>query len=454
MTAIQNLTLISSVPGAGGKETQLAGSGTNFKCGLTVTGFRAKNCGTSSDVEILSPSSASQVVVALPDGTPLHSFPAVFDPEAAVEIATRDLTEALNKAWPINGGNLVLLVTSLTDGQLQVAARGTWARTAANIRAPGADAGPELTADLHPFAPLAAEVPLGAGWKKAKLHLTVDATCEGGLATRLQPAAAGRRFQVRVTETLQVAQAFRLRSAAPADGALPALNVTGVWLCLPAVPTEAQELDLRLTKATDEQLPDTQPLSQWKAKLPADAAAYVDAGTEVWFRAPCPKPVSVDGTLAAEPLFLVASGHGAGTLLLHRNLSSKLEPIKFGDLESMPEAAPPVFTADAPGRVLQGQTLVANLAVDRAWAPLSFNCYNALWRFELELAPDSPAAPLVSVTLNGTTEGTAVDLPEGLTLEGALFTWAPVTAPAVLKVQVRARAQGSVTLRAYAEEVP
>ncbi|HLN61262.1 MAG TPA: hypothetical protein VK464_06870, partial [Symbiobacteriaceae bacterium] len=148
---------------AGGKETQLAGSGTNFKCGLTVTGFRAKNCGTSSDVEILSPSSASQVVVALPDGTPLHSFPAVFDPEAAVEIATRDLTEALNKAWPINGGNLVLLVTSLTDGQLQVAARGTWARTAANIRAPGADAGPELTADLHPFAPLAAEVPLGAG---------------------------------------------------------------------------------------------------------------------------------------------------------------------------------------------------------------------------------------------------------------------------------------------------
>lgn len=441
---------------AGRKETeptQLVMSGSVFACGLTVTSVLAQGIPTNGRVEILSSAAASQVVVALPDGTPLHSFPAIFDSTQAVSAVTRDLAEAINKAWAEGQGNLKLTVTSMTDGRIDLGARGVWRRTALQVRAPGGASGPELARKVHPFEWVEAEVLLGTGWKKAQLRLTVDSTGKGGLATRLQPETAGRRFSVRVTESLQLAQAFRLRVGTSPDGALPALHLTGVWLCLPSVPTEEQVLDLRLTPSTADQVPDSKTIAQWEAKLPADASAYVESGTEVWFRAPCPKPVKVDGATASHSLFLVVSGHGAGTLLVHRNLGTKLEPVTQADLDGMQQPGPPSnFAPDLPGRILEGRTMVTNLSVDRTWAPLSFNCYDALWRFELELAPDSPAAPLLTASLGGTPV-LAQLMSDGLMMEGTEFTWPPVVPNGPLRIRVRSRAKGEVKLRVHAEEV-
>lgn len=449
-------TTVVKVVQAGRKETDptaLVRSSSVFACGLTVTSVLAEGIPANKRVEILSSASASQVVVALPDGTPLHSFPAIFDSTQAVSAVTRDLAEAINKAWADGQGNLKLIVTSMTDGRIDLVARGLWRRTALQVRAPGGASGPELAQKVHPFDWVEAQVPLGTGWKKAQLRLTVDSTGTGGLATRLQPETAGRRFSVRVTESLQLAQAFRLRVGTSPDGALPALHLTGVWLCLPAVPTEEQVLDLRLTPSTADQVPDSKTIAQWEAKLPADASAYVESGTEVWFRAPCPKPVEVDGATASHSLFLVVSGHGAGTLLVHRNLGTKLEPVTQADLDGMQQPGPPSnFAPDPPGRILEGRTMVTNLSVDRTWAPLSFNCYDALWRFELELAPDSPAAPLLTASLGGTTV-LAQLMSDGLVMEGTEFTWPPVVPNGPLTIRVRSRAKGEVKLRVHAEEV-
>jgi hypothetical protein len=434
--------------GPGGQEKPLVRNLYTFACGMSVSAIRVSGyTGDTATVNILSPSSASHVVVALPDGTPLHSFPAVFDPQQAVSATSRDLKELVNKAWAEAGGKLELTVTAMTDGALKVTAAGQWRRTAAL----------DVEQAVHPFASVEVPVPVGQGWQQAGLRLTVDATGTGGLTTRMQPlepAVPLRRFGVQVTETLQIAQAFCLRAdSAGLDEALPASHVTGVWLCLPAVPDQAQELDLRLTRATAEQQPDPTPLLLWKAKLPADASAYVDTGAEVWFRAPCPKPLEIDGTTVARPLFLVASGHGAGTLLVHRNLRTKLEPVTLEDLDGLVQDGLEIdFPLDEPGRQLVGATLVSNLAVDRGWASQSFNCYSALWRFELELAPDAPAALLVTATL---ADGTAAEgtVPEGLTLEGVELTFPPVPVTEVLSVQVRSRASGSVTVYVLAEEV-
>lgn len=444
-----NVTAARALTAAGGKR-QLTKNGSSFACGLDAMGVQLDPAPNDS-VFIASPSSAAQVLVALADGTPLQSFPQVFDPDLGQPAASRDLAPQLSKVWPTGNGQVVLTLTSQTDGRLTIRADGNWRRTATLLRPAGSSASPqpELTLPADPFNPVEVEVPLGKGWKTAAVHLSADAQCTGGLCTLLAPLTAGRVFAVRVTEALQVAQGVRLRlpeGGAPAAATLPALHLSAVWLCLSQVPQAPQTLELRLVAANPDRLPDQQPVATWDAKLPADAKAYVVSGSDVWFRAPCPKPVQLDGSTVGELLYLVASGRGDGTLLCHEELSTDL-------CGPHPNLTPIAGPSDPPGRQWEGRALVSNLAVDRTWALQSFNCHDARWRFELELLPDAPAAPLLTAGLLPAGVPGAAQVPAGLSFSGAAFAWDGVSAGGSITLRLRSRAPGTLKLRVLAEEV-
>jgi hypothetical protein len=369
---------------------------------------------------------ASQVLVAFGDGTPLQSFPMLFD--SSVIAPSRDFAASLNEIWAASGGNLAVTLTSQTAGDMTMTLQGDWRRTVNALRVAGSQqpAQPELSLAVDPFHPIVVEIPIGSDWKKAKVSINVEVEVEpkGGLLTAMGSAVGGRHFPVQVTEVLHVAQGLRLRVVST-DQTLPSLHLIAAWLCLPAIPTGNQVVELRLSHATEEQLPDSQPIASWQAKLPADAGAYLINGADVWFRAPAPKPIAIDGTTVSELLFLVASGHGAGTPLCHKGL-------------------PALLPLDPPGRHLEGSAQVVNLAVDRSWAPQSFDQAEAIWRFELELAADDPAAPLVTAEV--VTGVTLLPTPGGFT-----FNWNGPAGSPPPKLRLHTRSLGTMKLTVLAE---
>lgn len=402
------------------------GSAAVYPVGMPVSTVRVSPLPTISQVAIQSPSSASAVLVTLEDGTPLQAFPALFDPAHGVKALSRDLAAQINQAWKGGGGQVVLMLTSQTDGRLRVTAEGAWHRRATQ----------ELSSAVNPLEPVSLEVPLAAGWQKANLTLTVDGKCAGGLITRMGPAPSKRQFAVQVTESLHVAQSFRLYSGTETP---EVQHLSAVWLCLPAVPEAAQTVELRLATTNDEGQPDQQPLAAWPVKLPVDGAAYVKAEAGYWFRAAPPKPVALDGVALARRLCLAASGQGAGARLRHQTVSAPLP-------------------ADAPGRQLEGSSMVVNLAVDRSWSLQHFDGQAALWRFELEFsAGGGPAAPLLQAVARdggGWRGPDGATVAPGLTLAGASLVWHGLTpVGGALQVSLLARAGGTLKLSAVAEEV-
>lgn len=109
--------------------------------------------------------------------------------------------------------------------------------------------------------------------------------------------------------------------------------------------------------------------------------AYTATGGGYWYRAVLKKPVVLDGAQATNPLFVVAAGRGAGSLLGHR--STGTDP---GSAVQIPAAGG------------AGISLVRNLDRTDHWEVQSFNRQAAHWLVDLELAP-TPAEEASLLTL-------------------------------------------------------
>lgn len=320
---------------------------------------RVESATPTLGVLLRSPSLPSRVAIAVGDDTPVQVFPSEMAENGTV--TTRELAANLNMAWRRNASGasvtVALKLTSMTDGVVSVELKGAWGR---------AFTSPELSLALNPFQAASAATPWPALAEGAAV-VTVTGRLQGG--RRLGLAEGERSFTVRVTENLEVAQAFRLAEGdTPGEGR----RLLAVWLQLPAVPSSEQRADLYLTEATgDPPVPSPEPIVRMEATLPADGSAYIQAGGGYWFRAAFPKPIELDGARALRPLFVAVSGRGEGTVLSHRS-----DGALPGERGRTPSAA-----------MAAGQALVRNRVRTGYWDLQAFDQQAALWLVDLELEP-------------------------------------------------------------------
>lgn len=351
-----------SYKGQGKAKTKITTTSGYHQQALETHHLRFSLLDEQADLLVASPSLPSRVGLALGDDTPAQLFPTEMERNGTV--TSRDLTGAMNAAWQrgVTGetATVRLRITSLTDGVVQVNLGGTWGRSVAGKER-------ELRLDAINSAVLEEAWPFGPAVIDCQARLRLTGQIEGG--RRMGMVASPPGFHVRTSEALEVAQAFRL-----AGGPAPVAKrqLLAVWLLLPGLPRAEERLEIRLAAATGEPIfPVDEPLARLETTLPVDGSAYTAAqGGGYWYRAVLPKPVEIDGTQAAGPLFVVVAGREAGTLLVHRSLGLA------------PEAAQRIPAGPGPGAAL-----VRNLSRTGQWEVQAFNRQAAHWLVDLELAP-------------------------------------------------------------------
>ncbi|MEX2355707.1 MAG: hypothetical protein WD535_01610, partial [Thermaerobacterales bacterium] len=414
--------------------------------GLSISGHSGMGIGS---VLLASPSEPSRISVAAGDDSPLQTFPFLVEPGETV--VTRDLAAELNRLWDqaVPAGAhpaevaVPLKITSLTDGIVTLSVKGAWQRLVDGVRRQGSGQfSTSLSVNMNPFHPVALEVPWPAdpAADTGVLEMELSGEFTGGLRRPTAIPASGRPFAVRVTESLEVAQAVLINpageSADPKPG--PARELTALWLALSEVPAVPQTIELRLAAAAGSPpAPAGSPLARVSVELPADTAAYAadppSDPTRFWLRAPFDDPVTLDGSSARSPLFLICAGSGAGVLLAHYNLVH--------------------LTADGGRRVPltsaePGVSLVRNLVWKADWERQIFDGHPARWLCDVELVPVAGeiAAGLLQVS----------SLP-GLQLRPSAMRFGPVAAAAPVSRQpggvtrvltLQARAAGTLDIRA------
>jgi hypothetical protein len=322
---------------------------------VVTDAFRFSLTDPKAEYLLASPSLPSRVGIALGDDTPAQLFPNEMAKDGTV--TSRDLTAAINAAWKRGtadqNAEVQLRITSLTDGVVQVDLAGAWGRSHAGQET-------RLLLDGINTASLTLAWPF-VGVPAAQVWLRLTGAIDGGRRLGLSGDGAPA-FHVRTTERLEVAQAFRI-----ASGDLPVAKrrLLAVWLMLPRLPRAEERVELRLAAAAGDPIfPADQPLARFEVALPVDATAYVARSGGYWYRAALAKPIELDGTQAASPLFVVAAGRGDGSLLAHRGLG--LEPGGADRLSA---------------------SLVRNLERTGGWAVQGFNRQASRWLVDLELEP-------------------------------------------------------------------
>lgn len=341
---------------------------------VTTDAVQAKDLPGSVYLLLLSDSAPSRVAISLGDDSPAQVFPAVIAADSTA--ISRDLSGHLNAVWRSAAASgakvsVALKLTSATDGLVDVDLRGVWGHSWKKPQ--------PASVELNALGPAALREAWPFGAMSADVYVTLEGKLSGGLRTRWTNGAGGEAFAVRVAEKLEVAQAIQLL---PEGDTAAARRLAAAWIALPGVPAAEQKLELRLAEvAGSPAAPGAEPLARAEAKLPADAAAYIAAGGDYWFRVPFDKPVPIDGAAATKPLFLIAAGRGGGTPLVHRYLSAAPD----ADAGSASGGA----AADRlPGAMATGTALYRNLTLSGAWEQQGFNRRKAVWRAELELVPE------------------------------------------------------------------
>jgi hypothetical protein len=363
-------------------------------------------------IHLYSPSLPARVGISVGDDSPLQVFPAAMAENGSV--TSRDLAGQVNAAWArATAGadkrkHVIMKLTSQTDGMVDLKLEGPWGHSSVQPDAP-------LAVVLDPVNPVTLQVPwpFGAMGGTATLQLTGRLT--GG--KRLHLAEAACDFQVRVQEHVEVAQAVQI---APGGATGEARQVTAVWLLLPAVPQAEEKLELRLAAAAgDPAGPADQPLARAEVALPADAAAYVAEGGRFWYRAVFEKPLDLDGSQVGQPLYVVAAGRGAGSLLCHKLTGP------------MPGAG---RVPAGPGKA--GAALVRNLGRTGAWELQPYSQKSAAWAMDLELAPlAAEYGALVKASVPGKPEQAAAFTGPGQ--ESVALTWPDLPGGTDLAITLR-----------------
>lgn len=345
---------------------------------------------------IRSPSLPGGVMVELPGGVLLDAFGEQL--QANEPRPGRNVADAMNQAW--QGTELTLRIIAATDGIVTIAADGEWFAYAES---------PLGDLRLEPGVPAALPVPWPAAWPHADLRVELA----GSLAAtrRLGLTGASGDVGLRVTEARQVAQRLPLPQQP--------VTVAGIWLQVPQFSRAPAQVDLWLKRGS----PAGATLGGLSVTLPE---AFGEGG---WFRAPLPEPLVLQPD-QTEPLYLVAGGHDAGTLLSGRITAELVE-----------HPAWPVPTDNA---------LVCSSDRGSGWEQVVVGAHAVAWLFDLDILPDPAAGPLLSLQLAG---GEALTLPAiapgNISLETAPLRVARPAGPQLVLqagAGVPARLRGTVKL--------